>query len=210
MKKIYFISTLTLMLVVLNTTAQFLEAERTIFSTQDSILFNYQGSNYNPLDWIGILPEDLVPGTFPHDPFVWKYIPSNAGSIYLPAPADTGTYKTYLFCCDEYEVIASGPLIKIVDSVVISSVALYSNNLTVFPNPSDGWITLKTSDAIRLMEIKVYSISGKLVYQKELDENISEKKVNLSSLYNGVYFLEVFTGTEKMRTKLVIRQSHKR
>lgn len=54
----------------------------------------------------------------------------------------------------------------------------------LFPNPSRGVFTIKTHKNIQT--ISVYSISGKLVLKQK-----KAKKINISELNNGVYFVKI-------------------
>ena len=78
--------------------------------------------------------------------------------------------------------------------------------ISVFPNPNTGIFNLKIS-GIQLQEAKINSISldGSSVFQDQLG-NLKggfEKQIDLSNLADGIYFLQVNTGTETVIRKLI-------
>lgn len=73
------------------------------------------------------------------------------------------------------------------------------------PNPFQESITLElTLEAAKPFELKVYSLDGKVVYEKPLGTAKQwVEKINLSELKSGVYLLQVSNGVEELMTKLV-------
>ena len=74
------------------------------------------------------------------------------------------------------------------------------NNITVFPNPSSGIINLKSDHAIS--SLRIYNMIGNLI----LIENLSLKKsiLNIESLTNGIYFIEVELNNGSILNKKII------
>ncbi|TGV04550.1 T9SS type A sorting domain-containing protein [Flavivirga rizhaonensis] len=75
----------------------------------------------------------------------------------------------------------------------------------IFPNPTNGRITLSNIQDIELNSIKVYNVLGKLVKQIEIAKGLSKLSTNLGNLNKGIYLLnlEAIDGTNRSQ-KLVI------
>jgi len=124
MKKKYIII-LSLMIGICisnKTIGQSLSVSGSLFLPQDSIGFTFSKPAFTSTDWIGIYKADQTPGP---GSIAWKYIKSESGTIYLPAPNDAGKYKAYLLCCDGYEINASSAEFSIEIPSLTTSVTSY-------------------------------------------------------------------------------------
>jgi N-acetylneuraminic acid mutarotase len=84
-----------------------------------------------------------------------------------------------------------------------SSATINENDIktfTVFPNPSEGLITLNL-DKINTLQIKIYSSTGKLVHTK--DDNFSDLQQLTLDVPPGLYYIEV-VGVEQNHIKKII------
>lgn len=79
----------------------------------------------------------------------------------------------------------------------ISSLSNYQ--ISVFPNPSKGKITVNSIDEIT--SIQLYNVTGVLVYDKQLENKTADLSLELKS---GIYFLHVFTNDGTTIKKIVI------
>ena len=92
-------------------------------------------------------------------------------------------------------------------NVVITS-EFNITSLTSFqvqPNPFDKELTLAlTFDQTTQLDLQIYSLDGKIVYQKALKAgtNISEK-IDLEALESAVYLLHLTNGTEELVYRIV-------
>jgi len=80
------------------------------------------------------------------------------------------------------------------------------NEFSVFPNPSTGIFNLDFKKSTNLAQIEVYSIIGKMVYSEKSNEKIDRmKSLDLSSLENGIYMLNIKTADgNSMISKIII------
>ncbi|NOQ72584.1 MAG: PKD domain-containing protein [Crocinitomix sp.] len=63
--------------------------------------------------------------------------------------------------------------------------------LTIYPNPSDGEFTLTSNGDGPIQSIAIYNQMGGVVYTEENTDDSFSKKVNLSHLEGGIYFVLV-------------------
>ncbi|AZA81355.1 hypothetical protein C1637_01925 [Chryseobacterium lactis] len=67
----------------------------------------------------------------------------------------------------------------------VNEVVANQEKVSVYPNPTADYITLRISSKEKPKEVSIYDLSGKLVMQKEINGD----RIDLSSLINGVYLL---------------------
>ena len=74
----------------------------------------------------------------------------------------------------------------------------FENTVRVFPNPANETIYIVSQE--KQTRVALYDVYGKLVLKKEN----STKRVDVSSLNPGVYFLEIYSNTEKAVKRVII------
>lgn len=72
--------------------------------------------------------------------------------------------------------------------------------LTFGPNPASEYVTINSTDGNGT--IQMIDVLGNIVYSSDFNGN---KKINTSTFKNGVYFVRIITGTERINKKLVIK-----
>ncbi|HUM47991.1 MAG TPA: T9SS type A sorting domain-containing protein, partial [Chitinophagales bacterium] len=81
-------------------------------------------------------------------------------------------------------------------------------NLQVFPNPSNGLITV-TADipAAEKATISVLNLLGQKVFTKteKLHAGINTLSLDLTALHKGIYVLDISAGKTKMEKRVVIQ-----
>jgi len=90
------------------------------------------------------------------------------------------------------------------DTLSIENISVGFKDLKVFPNP------LTNSKSMNLMfnknvsaQINIYDLTGKLVISDEI-ANESVKQINISSLYSGIYMLQVVADNTSTSRKIVV------
>lgn len=74
---------------------------------------------------------------------------------------------------------------------------------SVYPTSVTSDVTIKSEDNVPLKSIKIVSISGDLVKAQQFGNNQTEATFNLSSCRNGIYYMQVETGTETRTVKII-------
>ncbi len=85
------------------------------------------------------------------------------------------------------------------------SLSVEKNNrqlLVLYPNPTDKYIYL--NQIRQPLQIKVYNLSGKLMFSKYLDD--STKKINISQLSEGIYFYILTNSHQLVQTGKIIKK----
>ncbi|MEQ8910037.1 MAG: T9SS type A sorting domain-containing protein [Vicingaceae bacterium] len=82
------------------------------------------------------------------------------------------------------------------------------DNVSVFPNPTTGIITLKNTQGFsKQAQVQVYDLKGKLLYQTAINrEGIEEVTLQLDQLSNGLYILQIQDGEQFSNQKLMIQR----
>jgi len=77
---------------------------------------------------------------------------------------------------------------------------------TIFPNPSDGQITLRFNEIAfgKMYNIRINNMLGQLVYQNKLTL-YNQLNLNLQNLQKGVYFLEIEGDNQRQTQKISIQ-----
>ena len=81
------------------------------------------------------------------------------------------------------------------------------DNITIYPNPTDGILFVKIKSWLGNAEIKLINYSGQLIQTKSIksaNEN-SIVEFNLSELSKGVYFIQVQSDTHLFIDKLILK-----
>ncbi len=75
----------------------------------------------------------------------------------------------------------------------------YINNITIYPNPSSGYLFLKNTDDV--LYLKVLNNAGKVILTKDIN---GKTMINICEYSNGLYFLEItFNNKEKEIFKFI-------
>lgn len=106
---------------------------------------------------------------------------------------------TFEFSSDESENnagwIASVDCVNATNSIGENSFS----NFTYYPNPAKDVINISAGEAIT--QIKVYAISGQLLFTKEV--NAAQTAVDISALADGVYFFKAINNTKETNFRVV-------
>lgn len=73
----------------------------------------------------------------------------------------------------------------------INEVATNSASLNVFPNPTNGKMTLVAPSLTGKALVQVYDIRGAMIYNQQLTMNASQITIDLSGKQTGIYFISV-------------------
>ena len=170
----------------------------------DSLVFTYSAPDFTSTDWIGVYNPADVPGDI--GSIYWDYITGTSGTMKFLADYEVGEYWAGLFCCDGYELLARTSFSVIEGtSVYAKNIASNENLITVFPNPSNGLITLLSRGNSSISNIEVFNIAGRLMYKNEFTNPSAQRNIDLSSLNAGVYILKAKANDYTFTAKIILQ-----
>jgi photosystem II stability/assembly factor-like uncharacterized protein len=85
----------------------------------------------------------------------------------------------------------------------IKQIAANNNQVTVYPNPSNGYFNLSLTHSAANTEISVCDMPGNEVYKTTLKENTLN--IDLSAMQKGMYLLKLQSGNTSNIQKLIIQ-----
>jgi hypothetical protein len=134
---------------------------------------------------------EIQPGTeFKAGSYVWVHIGYDQCYGKSPETNDAGSSREKLFATDPFQATS------------IEENSPDINHVQVFPNPSNGHITLKVPENSELQVIEIYSIRGNLVYDTK-DLNVQQFEVPLE-LEKGTYLITTRADGQFSRHKLIV------
>jgi len=81
--------------------------------------------------------------------------------------------------------------------------ATADNSISLFPNPSNGSIiNLKLNKGTTSADVRIYSVTGALVYEKSFESNLIQINTNLVS---GIYVVKVNTNLGTVNKNLIVK-----
>jgi len=112
----------------------------------------------------------------------------------------TGTYRdSMLFANDEFYSLNRKGFIALLGDFTIGVEEIFSQDaIKLYPNPSNGWITIDTDKKIE--RIRVLNMKGQIVYSGQFQEQL-----NLQYLPCGSYILEAISEKGIFKERLLIQ-----
>jgi len=77
------------------------------------------------------------------------------------------------------------------------------NELIIYPNPANNFITLKIGDATSKTTFKIYNSTMQLIKTFHFENGI-ENKISTIDMNSGIYFIDAQTSNQSYKTKFVI------
>ena len=94
-------------------------------------------------------------------------------------------------------------------TIELQSVLAVENNASidmvkVFPNPSQGEITISNVRTLDLESIAIYNVLGRLVKQADISSTDNQLSLNLTDLKSGIYLLKLISVDGESKTQKLI------
>ncbi len=82
-----------------------------------------------------------------------------------------------------------------------------NSGFSVFPNPSVGYVNIKSGTLAESLNINVYTVTGKLIMSEVLQKDKTQEtyKLNTSKLVKGIYLLQVNSGDLSETRKIIVK-----
>jgi hypothetical protein len=78
------------------------------------------------------------------------------------------------------------------------------NNINLYPNPSNGNLTVTWKPTSEASNIKIYNLLGRLILNQNINEEQQRLDLNMTKEASGIYFIKLKVGNRFMRKKLII------
>ncbi len=80
-----------------------------------------------------------------------------------------------------------------------------SINISIYPNPSKGIVTIGNLMNMTVLDLKITDITGKTVFQSKIENRQSSLEIDLSEIKKGVYLFSICNKDFKKIKKIVIQ-----
>jgi hypothetical protein len=131
--------------------------------------------------------------------------PSSNFGFLLMMQDEVNTYKSLIFCSSDYPDSARFPRLKVCYKMNPEGVSEFitSSPFSIYPNPSNGNITIAFQDGLKNGTLEVFNSIGQEIYSDKISGSISKKDINLNAA-TGIYFVKVNDEEKVFTKKLVI------
>jgi hypothetical protein len=87
----------------------------------------------------------------------------------------------------------------------IATVQIVNGKLfVIYPNPVKNELFITGNTSLNNAQIRIFDPGGKVVYQQQISNTqAGTTKINVSGFSNGVYYLQLFTGSDAQTAKFV-------
>lgn len=104
-----------------------------------------------------------------------------------------------VFFNSKIHFIANGTL-SFLDQVILSTSSFGENEFKLYPNPSNGLVTIQVSDIFLSGKATIYNLLGQAVKELNIYENRQQTNLN-----PGVYLVQVKNGNKIIAKKIVVQ-----
>jgi len=106
-----------------------------------------------------------------------------------------------------YDAIITGDCGSITTDIAVLSVTTSLEKLAqvgihIFPNPSNGHFNISVENNLKTVNIEIIDIEGKVIYEKELTENLFSADLSKAA---GIYFIKFNIDGEIIISQIVVR-----
>jgi PKD repeat protein len=133
--------------------------------------------------------------------------PGVSGNIFDPQLAGLGVHTITYTYTDGNGCSNHADFIVVVDECLGVSEYNPLKNISIFPNPTKGNITLNLSAEILNLKLEIIDMQGKMVYyENNIKANNSRVNINLQHLSDGFYQINLSSEEYKHSIKIVINK----
>ena len=156
----------------------------------------FRGVNENPASMFNFFEDDNLDGSFTvRTTNVMRTVNYNLNNRAGTAiSGNTMRIRIRTFSGSQEEMVIDD-LIVSASSVLSTNEKTIENALSIYPNPSNGNITVKNT-GIALDTIEIIDLNGRTIAQRNLDGTTSDKELDLSTvLSSGIYLARISSET---------------
>ncbi|MDN3643370.1 T9SS type A sorting domain-containing protein, partial [Lutimonas halocynthiae] len=136
-----------------------------------------------------------------------------AGSFLWSTGDKTTSVKVSPKRTTTYEVQAQNGDVTVTDTIVVYVESCPETNdevadlkLVVYPNPSNGLVTIDIKGAEKSLELELFDMNGRLIHKEKIDARYQQinKEVDLSRLPKGMYLLRLYNIEQNVVSKILL------
>jgi hypothetical protein len=79
------------------------------------------------------------------------------------------------------------------------------DNLSMYPNPSDGMVNIEFNSKFENVDVVVFSVNGQKVHEEKIADTRDNARINLEHLLPGQYIIRISSNEATYDNKIVIR-----
>ena len=87
----------------------------------------------------------------------------------------------------------------------LEQVVALENAIQLFPNPSQGQVTMTYNGTEKLNALSVINVNGQVILQEDLNGFDQRQDFNLSKLSSGIYFVQINSQSGQVTKKLILK-----
>ncbi|MDD5570356.1 MAG: papain-like cysteine protease family protein [Bacteroidales bacterium] len=115
-----------------------------------------------------------------------------------PWPGEGSKFGLYSWVVNDGSHFWNCTLVLTTSPTSVNNLFVKNEEIKIFPNPSNKEIFFASSQNIK--EIRIYGITGNLVYSQKSDIN----KISIENFPDGIYNLQIFTPDEIINKKIIV------
>lgn len=127
-------------------------------------------------------------------------------SYQMTVTATTGTI--YFVCTTKVASNGTKGIVTLNGTTGLTNQLYLNNNISLFPNPAKNEVNLSVPEGIESINAKLFALNGQEIDVLEVNQNSTTpgtfRLTFPPMITNGVYFLEITSGNEKIYKKIAI------
>jgi len=150
-----------------------------------------------------LLTANILPANANNKTILWSISDSNLATIThigLVTAKANGTVIVTATAADGGGAKATKTIAISNQNVGINEVNL-NNQITVYPNPAGNFVTITTTNNLTIEQLQLFDITGKVLAQFN-----NQTEIDLSTIENGVYLLNIITEKGNLVKRLVVNK----
>ena len=147
------------------------------------------------------------PTTVNPSALTYNWIPTNEVSnatIQNPVLSPNLTTTYFVTVSDSFGCASTDSILVMVDICTVVNELNENVDITIFPNPSTGVFTISKPMSLKeKLYVKLYSLEGKLITEKTIQENEQSINIDVSGQSKGIYYLQLVTNNRTFTKKIL-------